>query len=143
VVTPRTVLAFSENEKSVKVGESFSVDVVSDPQGNSIVIVEPHVSYDPSVFQLLEVKQTESYPQVLSSEQIDSGKATITVGAVSISQPVVKKASAATFVFKALKPVSSSTISFDDKSFVGSLADKSGPQNMITTRKNLTVTVSQ
>jgi hypothetical protein len=142
VVTPRTQLSFSELQKNVKVGDTFTLDLVGNPDGNAIILMEPHIQFDSSVLQLTGITKGSIYPQVLSTEQITGGKATITVGSPSLAQPVRTAGVVVHLTFRAIKAADAIPISIDEVSFVGASMGSSTPKNMLAKTTGATVTIT-
>lgn len=141
VATPKTELRFSVSKQTVPVGETFSVDLLGDPNGNAVIVVEPHIQFDPTVLQLLKIERSTDYPHVLSTEQVSGGSGTITVGSSSLSEPVRKSGVVAHLTFQALKVQESTQIDITDQSFVGGTIGSSTPTSMLAKTTGIIVSV--
>src|ERR1700690_3631942 len=142
VPTAKTQLDFSVSQQTVPVGKSFTLDIVSNPDGNAIILVEPHIQFDPAVLQLVKIEKSADYPQLLSTEQINGGSATITVGSPSLTQPVRTRSIVAHLTFQALKAQASTSITLTDQSFVGGKISSSGPKNILLNRTGAPITIT-
>lgn len=117
---------FSLSSVAVDVDQDFTLDAIVDPDNNNIVGAEVNISYDPSKFSLNSVTCSAAFSNTLYAPTIPSvqdGLARIDC-AVPVEGSFINKISTvATFSFRALAPVNSSSIIFTDESTLG-LFDK-------------------
>ncbi|OGG24206.1 hypothetical protein A3A79_03390 [Candidatus Gottesmanbacteria bacterium RIFCSPLOWO2_01_FULL_43_11b] len=139
--TPATTLSLLPATVETTTGESFSIDVRIDTGENQVVTAEIALSFDPEKLQAESITNGQLFPNILTSGSVDSGTASIAVGAPNTSQPITGIGTAAVVRFKALAateaPVS---VRFASTTFVGGLGEESANVLVGTTPARVTIT---
>ena len=137
---PATTLSLVPATTARKVGDEFTLDVAIDTAENQVVAVEIHLTYDPSVLEAQTITNGQLFPNVLASGVIESGSASITVGAQSATVPVSGAGTAASVRLKALKATTTpASVRFDATTFAGALGE--GATNVLVGTTPATVTI--
>jgi len=137
-----TVLSLVPNSITKNAGETFSLDVNIATAENSVIASEIHISFDGTKLQALSITNSPQFPNILSSGVVETGKASITVGAPSISQPFSGNGTIATIQFKALQATTTPiSVTFDEgDTYVGSPGE--GKNNALIGANPATVTIN-
>jgi hypothetical protein len=126
---PSSKLFFSpENPVTSTQCESFNVDIMVDPGANIVSIVDFYLKYDPTKLDILQIRESESFPTVVRNASITSGEAnmSVSVGA-DVTKAVQTPSRVATVSFRP-KAAGTALIQFDqEKSRVFSLAPADEP----------------
>lgn len=137
---PATTLALSPATVNSKVGETFSLEAKIDTGENQVISAEIHLAFDPEKLEAESITNGALFPNVLTSGAVNSGTATISVGAPNTSQPVTGTGTAVVVRFKALTttetPVS---VRFASTTFVGGLGEKNANVLVGTTPAKITI----
>ena len=78
---PATTLSLSPSSLNKKVGETFSVEVLIDTAANQVISSEIYLTFDPTKLEAQTITNGALFPNILTSGVVESGKASITVGA--------------------------------------------------------------
>jgi len=139
--TPATTLSIRPANLAKNVGDIFSLDTVIDTADNQVVAAELHFIFDPSKLEVQTITNGPLFPNVLASGIVESGAASITVGAATNSQPAKGQGVAATLRLKALAgaatPVS---LRFADTTRVTALGE--GGKNVLVGTSPANITIS-
>ena len=106
-------LSLFPSSKTVGVGETFSVDVLTNTNGQNVVAVGAYLSYDATKLQVVSIDTSKSVLTMEAEKVFDSN-----VGKIKISRtkptPGINTANGnlATINFKTLAPVSSTKVDF-------------------------------
>ncbi len=137
---PATTLSFSPAKTSVKVGETFQLDVQVNTADNQVVAAELHILFDPEFLEAQTITNGALAPTILTSGTVEGGTASITVGAASAAAPISGRGSLAVIRFKALKASPSAvSIRFASNTFLGALGESA--QNVLVGSTGATVTI--
>lgn len=100
---PASTLTLSPATVTKKVGETFTLEAKIDTGTNQVGVVQIRVVYDPAILQAQDITNGPLAPSISVSGKIDAtGKASITVGAKSTSQPIKGAGTVAILTMKAL-----------------------------------------
>ncbi len=139
---PATTLALTPTSVTKQVGDTFSLEVKIDTGENQVVATEINLTFDPEKLSAESITNGALFPNILTSGTVESGSASISVGAPSSSQPVNGTGTVAVVRFKALAitdtPVS---VRFAQTTFVGSLGE--GSNNVLVGTNPARVTITQ
>lgn len=138
---PATMIAVTPSSITKKTGDSFTVEITIDTGENQVVAAELHVVFDAAKLTAQSIKNGALFPNILSSGTVETGKASITVGAADAKQPVRGTGTIATVQFQALeKTTTPVAIALGSNSFVGGLGE--GAVNVLagTTPSSVTIT---
>ena len=137
---PATTLSLVPASITKTVGSEFSMEVQIDTGDNQVIAAELHVSYDPTYLEATTITNGVLFPNVLTSGRVESGQASITVGAPSNVQPVTGRGTVAVIQFKALAPSASPiSLRFAESTLVSGLGEES--TNVLTTTRPATLTI--
>lgn len=138
---PATSLSFTPSNLSKKVGDVFSLDISIDTATNQVVAAEIHITYDPTKLEAETITNGPLFPNILAAGTVQSGEASITVGALSTTNPIKGTGTVAVVRFKALAATTSPiSIRFNPATFVGSLGE--GANNVLINSSPATVSIT-
>ncbi len=138
---PATTLALLPASGTVNAGDTFALEVKIDTAGNQVVAAEIRLAFDPNFLQAQSITNGALFPNILSSGVVDSGTASISVGATNSTQPVTGTGTAAVVRFKALAPTSTPTsVRFASTTFVGGLGESNTNVLVGTSPAQVTIT---
>lgn len=138
---PATNLSFSPSSLTKKIGDIFSLDITIDTASNQVVAAEIHVIYDPNKLEAETITNGPLFPNILAAGTIQSGEATITVGALSTTSPVTGTGTVAVVRFKALATTASPiSVRFSPATFVGGLGE--GANNVLINSSPATISIT-
>jgi len=126
---PTSKLFFSpESPNTSSQCSSFTIDAMLDPGSNIVSIVDFYIKYDPTKLDVLEIKESASFPVVVRPTSITSGEANMSVSVGSdVTKAVQTVSKVATITFRP-KTAGSAQIQFDsERSRVFSLAPSDEP----------------
>jgi len=139
---PATTLSIIPAISSKKTDDVFSVEITIDTGENQVVAAELHLSYDPTKLEAQTITNGPLFPNILASGTIESGLASITVGAADAKQPVKGTNTVAIVKFKAIAKTDSPTaIKLGTNTFVGGLGE--GAVNVLVGTTPATVTITE
>ena len=139
---PATTLSIIPAISSKKTDDVFSVEITIDTGENQVVAAELHLSYDPTKLEAQTITNGPLFPNILASGTIESGLASITVGAADAKQPVKGTNTVAIVKFKAIAKTDSPTaIKLGSNTFVGGLGE--GAVNVLVGTTPATVTITE
>ncbi|MBI3559737.1 hypothetical protein HY087_01245 [Candidatus Gottesmanbacteria bacterium] len=139
---PATTLAMSPPTLTKKTDDVFSMEVTIDTGENQVVAAELHLTFDPTKLEAQTVSNGSLFPNILASGTVESGAASITVGAANSKQPVKGTGTVAVVRFKALAKTDSPTaVKLASNTFVGGLGE--GAVNVLVGTTPATVTIAQ
>lgn len=139
---PATTIAVIPSSITKKTGESFTVEITIDTGENQVVAAELHVVFDAANLTAQSIKNGALFPNILSSGAVETGKASITVGAADAKQPVRGTGTIATVQFQALeKTTTPAAIALGPNSFVGGLGE--GAVNVLAGTSPSSVTITE
>jgi plastocyanin len=100
---PASTLSLIPSTLTKKVGETFTLEAKIDTGSNQVGVVQVRIIYDPAKLQAVDITNGPLAPTISVSGQIDAtGKASITVGARSTTQPITGAGTVAILTMKAL-----------------------------------------
>ncbi|MBI4065155.1 hypothetical protein HY409_02200 [Candidatus Gottesmanbacteria bacterium] len=138
---PATTLLLAPSTFTKKIGDEFTVEIKINTGENQVLTTELHLTFDATKLQAISIVNGPLFPNVLSSGVVESGAASITVGAANSTSPVTSSGTVATLRMKALEktdaPVS---IRFAATTFVGALKESSKNVLIGTTPATVTIT---
>lgn len=138
---PATMISLSPSSLTKKIHDEFTIEVKIDTADNQVLTTELHVIFDATKLQALSIVNGPLFPNVLASGVVESGGASITVGASSPTTPVKGVGTVATIRFLAVEktdaPVS---IKFAANTFVGGLGE--GSKNILIGSSPTSVTIT-
>ncbi len=138
---PATTLSLAPANFTKKAGDEFTIEVKIDPGVNQVLTTELHLTFDVTKLQALSIANGPLFPNVLSSGVVESGAASITVGATSATSPVTSPGTVATLRMKALDKTDAPTsIRFAGTSFIGALGEAS--KNALIGSSPATITIT-
>lgn len=138
---PATNLSFSPSTLTKKIGDVFTLDITINTASNQIVAAEIHVTYDPTKLEAETITNGPLFPNILAAGTIQSGEATITVGALSTTSPVTGTGTVAVVRFKALATTASPiSVRFSPATFVGGLGE--GANNVLINSSPATISIT-
>lgn len=114
---------------------SFTTDVMVNPGQNIVSIVDFYLTYDPTRLDVIEVKESTSFPTIIRPISITSGETNMSVSIGSdVTRAVQTVSKVATITFRA-KAIGTTQIQFDaQRSRVFSLAPSDEPtENVLST----------
>lgn len=138
---PATTMTISPAQKTVKVGETFNLDVSISTGENSIVAASVYLTYDPTKLQAQSIVNSPQFPNILSSSDTSqAGKVSIAVGTVNIAQPFKGSGTVATVKFTALQTTTEAiSVRFGPETYAGSIAEGSTNTLIGTTPASITI----
>lgn len=139
---PATTLSIIPAISSKKTNDVFSLEITIDTGENQVVASELHISFDPTKLEAQTITNGPLFPNILASGTIESGLASITVGAADAKQPVKGTSTVAIVKFKAIAKTESPTaIKLAPNTFVGGLGE--GAVNVLVGTTPATVTITE
>lgn len=139
---PATTLSIIPAISSKKTNDVFSLEITIDTGENQVVASELHISFDPTKLEAQTITNGPLFPNILASGTIESGLASITVGAADAKQPVKGTSTVAIVKFKAIAKTESPTaIKLAPNTFVGGLGE--GAVNVLMGTTPATVTITE
>lgn len=139
---PATTLSIIPAISSKKTNDVFSLEITIDTGENQVVASELHISFDPTKLEAQTITNGPLFPNILASGTIESGLASITVGASDAKQPVKGTSTVAIVRFKAIAKTESPTaIKLAPNTFVGGLGE--GAVNVLVGTTPATVTITE
>lgn len=139
---PATTLSIIPAISSKKTDDIFSIEITIDTGENQVVASELHISFDPTKLEAQTITNGPLFPNILASGTIESGLASITVGAADAKQPVKGTNTVAIVRFKAIAKTDSPTaIKLGANTFVGGLGE--GAVNVLVGTTPATVTITE
>jgi hypothetical protein len=121
-------LAFDVEELMVNLGDTVSVTVEVDPQGEPVNGVMAHLSFDPDLIEVLDVTLTDQLPIILEGPAIDNQQGAVRFAAGILGQTITEPFTAATLSLKVKGDTFGTTITPIDL-FV--TTDVSGPPGSV------------
>jgi hypothetical protein len=140
---PATTLTLTPAVQTVKVGDTIKLNVDIDPGANQVISADIYVTYDPAKLEAQTITNGTSAPRVLNSGIIESGTASIKVGAASNAQPIVTRGTIAVITFtakEATNDVTPTAIQFASNTFAGGLDEPTASVLVGTTPAKITIT---
>lgn len=139
---PATTLAITPASLAKKVGDTFSMEVVIDTGENQVVAVELHVTFDPSKLEAQTINNGTLFSNILASGSVESGAASMTIGAANSKEPVRGTGTVAVILFTAIAKTDSPTaVKLASNTFVGGLGE--GSVNILVGTTPATVTITE
>lgn len=139
---PATTLAITPAAIVKKVGDTFTMEVTIDTGENQVVAAELHINFDPTKLEAQTVNNGSLFGNILASGTVESGAASITVGAASSKEPVKGAGSVAIIRFTAIAKTDSPTaVKLASNTFVGGLGE--GANNVLVGTTPATVTITE
>ncbi|KKU82297.1 MAG: hypothetical protein UY10_C0037G0004 [Microgenomates group bacterium GW2011_GWA2_47_8] len=139
---PASTLSLSPSAITKKVDETFTVEARIDTGTNQVGVVQIRVIYDPAKLQALDITNGPLAPSISVSGKIDAtGKASITVGARSTTQPITGSGTIAILTMKAIA-ASATPVSVRFTPLPDTYANAIGEQDNVligTTPANVTI----
>lgn len=138
---PATTLAVTPATLTKKVGDTFSMEITIDTGENQVVAAELHVTFDPTKLEAQSITAGTLFSNILASGTVESGAASITVGAANAKEPVKGRGVVAVIRFRAQAKTDSPTaVKLAQSTFVGGLGE--GATNVLigTTPAMVTIT---
>lgn len=144
VPEPQTELFFRTSQSQTAPGDTITVELLARPNGNAILMVEPHIIFDPSMVDILSATAGEKFPNILSTFVKEANVATITVGTSSPREPVKDEVVVAQFEVRGMQGGQGSTLlQLTDDSYVGTLTPGAEKVNMIQKKGSLDFSLVQ
>ncbi len=139
---PATTLMLSPVNITKNVGDSFKINVDIDPATNQVTTAKVYLTFDPTILEATAITNGASAPRVLNSGVVQSGTASITVGAASNAQPISARGTVAvvTFTAKSGTGTTPTAVQFASNTFVGGMNDETA--NVIAGTVPAQITVS-
>ena len=138
---PATTLTLVPSTLTKKVGDEFSLEAHIDTAENQVVAVQLKLVFDATKLEAVSITNGTLFPNILSSGVVDSGTASIAVGASNTVTPIKGTGTAAVVKFKATAPSASPvSVRFAADTFVGALGE--GSTNVLTGTTPATITIS-
>lgn len=121
---PATTLSLSPSVVTKKVGEEFTLEAMINTADNQVVASEIQLAFDPTKLEAISITNGIKFPLILVSGTIESGTASISVGAANTTTPITGSGTAAIITFKALDATTAPiSVSFTSETFVGALGE--------------------
>lgn len=120
---PTTELSFFPEERTVDVGEEFSLAVKADTVENTISAVELYIVFDPEKLEYKSIEPSDWLPNLLVPGRASGGVAMITVGS-PMDEPRKGEGTVAIVTFKALAPAEKTEIKFGDNTIVPDISEE-------------------
>lgn len=121
---PATTLSLSPSVVTKKVGEEFTLEAMINTADNQVVASEIQLAFDPTKLEAISITNGIKFPLILVSGAIESGTASISVGAANTTTPITGSGTAAIITFKTLAATTTPTsITFAPETFVGALGE--------------------
>lgn len=121
---PATTLSLSPSLVTKEVGEEFTLEAMINTADNQVVATEIQLVFDPTKLEAISITNGIKFPLILVSGTIESGTASISVGAANTTTPITGSGTAALITFKALAATTTPTsITFAPETFVGALGE--------------------
>ncbi len=122
---PATTLSLSPATNTKQTGDTFKLNVDIDPATNQVSTVKVYLTFDPTLLEATAMTNGASAPRVLNSGVVQSGTASITVGAASNAQPIATRGTVAVVTLKAKAGTGGAptSVQFASNTFVGGLND--------------------
>ncbi len=139
---PATTMSFTPSEKTVSIGETFSLDITINTGENNIIATSMHIIFDSAKLEAQSIINSPQFPNILSSADTSQpGKASIAVGTASISKPFKGTGIVGTIRFRVLQGSNTPIrVSFGPETFVGSLGE--GSRNALIGTSPATIIIS-
>lgn len=139
---PATTLAIIPVGVAKKVGDTFTMEITIDTGENQVVAAELHVTFDATKLEAQSINNGTLFSNILASGTVESGAASITVGAASAKEPVKGTGTVAVIRFKAAAKTDSPTaVKLAQNTFVGGLGE--GAVNVLVGTTPATVTIAE
>jgi hypothetical protein len=140
---PATTLELAPATYTVKVNDKFTLEAKINTGENQVNTIKLQVVYDPKILTVEDIANGPLAPTITLSGKTDpSGKAAITVGAQSTTQPVVGTGTVAYFYMKVIAASASpTTVRFaaSPDTYITSLGEND--TNVLVGTTNTTVTI--
>ena len=138
---PATTLSLSPTTVTKEINETFKLNVDIDPATNQVTTVKVYLTYDPAVLTATAITNGANAPKILTSGIIESGTASITVGAASNAQPIATRGTVAVITLQAIAGTGTATsnVQFASNTFVGGLNEPTANVLVGTTGASVTV----
>lgn len=138
---PATTIALTPATKTVAKGDTFSLEVTINTGENKVVAAELHILYDPTKLEATSITNGPLAPNVLRSGKVQSGQASITVGATNKASPISGTGTIAVIRFKAKAGTPTPiTVRFSDTdTFIGGLDET---QNVLVGKSPATIGIT-
>lgn len=138
---PATTLALTPATKTVAAKDTFSLEVIINTGENKVVAAQLHILYDPTKLEATSITNGPLAPNVLKSGKVQSGQASITVGATNKASPISGTGTIAVVRFKAKEGTPTPiTVRFSDTdTFVGGLDET---QNVLIGKSSATIGIT-
>ena len=138
---PATTLSLSPTTVTKEVDETFKLNVDIDPATNQVTTVKVYLTYDPAVLTATAITNGANAPKILTSGIIESGTASITVGAGSNAQPIATRGTVAVITLQAIAGTGTATsnVQFASNTFVGGLNEPTANVLVGTTGASVTI----
>lgn len=139
---PATTLAVTPATVAKKAGDTFTMEITIDTGENQVVAAELHVTFDPTKLEAQSINNGTLFTNILASGTVESGAASITVGAANAKEPVKGAGTVAIIRFKAAAKTDSPTaVKLAQNTFVGGLGE--GAVNVLVGTTPATVTITE
>ncbi len=100
---PASTLSLSPSAVTKRVGETFTLEAKIDTGTNQVGVAQIRIVYDPAKLQAQDITNGPLAPNISVSGRIDAtGKASITVGGASSTQPITGTGTVAILTMKAI-----------------------------------------
>ena len=123
---------------------SFTIDVMVNPGQNIVSIVDFYLTYDPTRLDVIEVKESTSFPTIIRPISITAGETNMSVSIGSdVTRAVQTVSQVATITFRT-KAIGTTQIQFDaQRSRVFSLAPSDEPtENVLSTTSPSSIVIN-
>ncbi len=123
---------------------SFTIDVMINPGQNIVSIVDFYLTYDPTRLDVIEVKESTSFPTIIRPISITAGETNMSVSIGSdVTRAVQTVSKVATITFRT-KAIGTTQIQFDaQKSRAFSLAPSDEPtENVLSTTSPSSIVIN-
>lgn len=138
---PASTLSFSPANKSMKVGETVTLEAMLDTADNQVAAVQVNVVFDPTKLEAVSITNGSFAPSVYTAGKTGSGTASITVGAANAAAPLHGQGSVAILKLKALTATSPTvSVRFGADTFAGALNESTNNVIVGTTPATITIT---
>lgn len=139
---PATTLTLTPSPQTVRVGDTFKLNVTMNPGPNQVVSADIYITYDATKLTATAITNGANAPRVLNSGVVDNGTASIRVGAASNAQPITTPGPIAVVTLTAVGPttaIAPATVSFASNTFVGGINDTKANVLVGTTGAKITI----
>lgn len=140
---PATTLTLTPITQTVDVGTVVKLNVDIDPGANQVVSADIYITFDPTKFTDVGIKNGSIAPRILSSGIVENGTASIKLGAASNAQPITTRGTIAVVTLTAANPTGNfapSTVQLASNTFVGGLNEPTANVLVGTIPAKITIT---